>query len=375
MELKRPLIHIVESAPRFTGSVRSISSVVRALKPRFDFALVGQSEVVRDALDVPWHRFEFPMPRRSEVLSFGPRVMLQAIRFLRLARATRPDIVHVNDLTNVVPIVARWIGATYRLVYHVRLLPTSYIGPIYGPLSRLVLANADRVVCVSQAVVDALPHSGRVSLVPNGLPVAVIPDGIVVDALDRLVEPTRDIDFVNVLYLGHFHPGKGHEHAVRAFALAFSRAPNLRLSFVGSEDVDPAYARSVRTLAEELHLQGAVSFLGPVKDPSSAIRAADIVLNLSESESFSMVVLESMMSGRAIIASRCGGPNELLSAPGSGLLVENRDVHGAADALVHFATDALARRAAGEKARAIAIERYDVQRTAQLLANVYDSLR
>jgi len=139
---------------------------------------MGGSDEVRDAIGVPWTHFEFAMPRKAELLTFGPRVLLQARRFAKEARLLGIDLVHVNDMTNIVPLVARWLGGRYRLVYHLRLLPTSYIRSIYLPLSRLVLAGADEVVCVSQAVVNALPPSRRIELVPNGVAVKVVPDGI-----------------------------------------------------------------------------------------------------------------------------------------------------------------------------------------------------
>lgn len=369
MVAAKPLVLLAETAPRTTGSVRSLASAVGELKGSFEFVLAGPSRDVANTIGVPWERFDFVTPRRRELLSFGPRVLAEGIAFGRLVRRLGAQLVHVNDFMNLVPIAARWMGSRYPLVYHVRLLPTSYLGPIFRPLSRVVVDNADRIVCVSRAVQDALPVSSRVALVPNGLPVRVINDGVRVPASST--DDARARDGLEIVYVGHFHPGKGHDLAVEAFARARARVPTMRLRFVGDEAVDRAFSQRVRERVAALDQQDAIFFQGPVPSTEPYVRAADVVLNLSESESFSMVVLEAMMLGRAVVASRCGGPEELLSEPGSGVLVDNRDVDAAARELVTLATDPEARRVMGREARRVATSRFDVQRTARLLEEVY----
>lgn len=369
----KPRVLLVEAAPRVTGSVRSIASAVAALRNEFEFSLVGQSSEVAKAMGVPWRRFEFAMPRRAEFLRFGPNVLTQALRFRAFTAEVRPHVVHVNDLTNLVPLVARWLGAKYRLLYHVRLLPTSYVGPIFVPFTRLILSNADRVVCVSHAVRRALPGAAHVDIVPNGLPISVIPDGLAVQTLEhRPSRPTSER--IDVLYVGHFHPGKGQDLAVEALRLAVEREPRLHLSFVGSESTAPEFAAAVRNRVVRASLERHVSFLGAVAVTGPLYDQADLVLNLSESESFSMVVLEGMMHGKPVIASRSGGPDELLEVPGTGVLVLNRDVRAAAEALVQLAGQSASRQAMGARAREVAVSRFDVQHTSRQLGAIYAEL-
>ena len=189
MASAKPRVLLCETAPRVTGSVRSLAGAVQELRSEFDFVLAAPAKEVADVVGVPWERFDFATPKKREALGYGPRVAAQGLAFGRLVRRVGAQLVHVNDLSNLVPIAARWMGSRFPLSYHVRLLPTSYLGPIYRPLAWLVLKNADRIICVSRAVLDAFPASSRVALVHNGLPLRVVHDGVPVPP--ELAEPRR----------------------------------------------------------------------------------------------------------------------------------------------------------------------------------------
>lgn len=61
-------------------------------------------------------------------------------------------------------------------------------------------------------------------------------------------------------------------------------------------------------------------------NPFPLIRMADWIVVPSYVEGFSMVVLESLALGKAILATDCGGPKEILGDGAYGLLVQNNEV-------------------------------------------------
>src|SRR5688572_29023724 len=63
---------------------------------------------------------------------------------------------------------------------------------------------------------------------------------------------------------------------------------------------------------------------------------AAFVLNFSESESFSMTVLEAMYYGRPVVATRSGGPSEIIDQNESGILVDLKDVTAMANAIEYL---------------------------------------
>jgi len=82
-----------------------------------------------------------------------------------------------------------------------------------------------------------------------------------------------------------------------------------------------------------------VNFDGIAYDVEKEIKEADVVLNFSESESFSFTCLEALYYGTPLIASNCGGPSELFEDGKSGCLVPNRDIVAMAKAIIDFASD------------------------------------
>ena len=72
-------------------------------------------------------------------------------------------------------------------------------------------------------------------------------------------------------------------------------------------------------------------------------RAADILVVPSWYEPFGMVVLEGMIHGLAVAASRVGGPGEIIRDGETGLLFPPRDARALAQAILELATDSVLR--------------------------------
>jgi glycosyltransferase involved in cell wall biosynthesis len=96
-------------------------------------------------------------------------------------------------------------------------------------------------------------------------------------------------------------------------------------------------------------------------DVERDIKSADIVLNFSESESFSHTCLEACAFGRPIIATRCGGPEEIVDDGVSGILVPVRDTDAMVAALSSLGNDAAKRVSMGQSGRQIVRQRFSTE--------------
>jgi len=223
-------------------------------------------------------------------------------------------------------ILLKILNRKIKVVYHVRLLRNSYIGPLYSSFIRVIKRYADAVVCCSNAV------SNDVGNLPNKIVIydSEFFDEAADDALHVHLQPKR------IVYVGNILPGKGQDWAIKAFALVQEDFPETKLYFIGKYDhngVSTNFKKTVDSLIDELGLEGKVIFEGFKANVDDELRRADIVLNLSESESFSMVCLEALKAGVPLIASDCGGPAELFKHMESGWLVPNKDFVAAAVAI------------------------------------------
>lgn len=166
-------------------------------------------------------------------------------------------------------------------------------------------------------------------------------------------------------------PGKGVDNLIRAVAQAGERAP-LKLLIAGD---GPERARLL-ALTRLLGVESKVDFHGVINDMPGFWRQCDVAAVPSDSfiESFSMVTLEGMTSGKPTVASRNGAIPELVLDGVTGTLVAPGDVGAMARALVTYARQPELRREHGAAARARAIERFHIDDCARAYLDLFDEL-
>lgn len=293
-------------------------------------------------------------------------------RLARRVRELRPDVVHTTslkaDLLGIVPAVV-----TRRpLVWHVH----DRIAPDYlpAPLVRLVRSLARRVpaavVANSRATAATLPVTTAVAY-PGFAPEQEAGSE---DALAARVDVPEPV----VVMVGRISPTKGQLEAVRALRALVDAVPAARLRVVG----EPAfgaedYAALVRAEVTRLGLDDHVDLVGFVPDPRAELDGAAVCVHASPvAEPFGQVVVEAMVRGVPVIATRAGGVEEILvdteeGVSPLGLLVPPGDVGALATAVLDVLQDPAAARERAVRARASVLRRFPVARTARVLTDVW----
>jgi teichuronic acid biosynthesis glycosyltransferase TuaC len=152
---------------------------------------------------------------------------------------------------------------------------------------------------------------------------AILPN--VVD--DTVFSPSpRQRDPHELLYVGAIRKVKRVDVLLQALAKAREALPELRLRVL-SADALRAYAtdrREVRALISSLGLDSVVHIEHGVNPPAVAEamrRCAFVVVSSTRRETFSCVIAEALACGTPVIITRCGGPEEFVSAA-DGVMVE-----------------------------------------------------
>ena len=99
------------------------------------------------------------------------------------------------------------------------------------------------------------------------------------------------------------------------------------------------------------------------------IAAADVVVCSSSFESYGMVNVEAMASGKAVVSTRKGGPSETVADGETGFLVDPGDADGLAKRVILLLHDADLRQRMGEAGRA----RVEQHFSAQTMAQTFDT--
>jgi glycosyltransferase involved in cell wall biosynthesis len=186
--------------------------------------------------------------------------------------------------------------------------------------------QADRAACPSTYLRDAL---GR-----YGLELEVIPNG-----LDIRPYPYRWRSSVgpNLLWLRTFHPFYNPQLALEAFARVRERLAEARLTMAG---IDRGSAAEIKRLADDRGLP--VNFLGQIAkaDIPKVMAEHDIYLNTPHVDNMPVTVIEALLCGLPVVATRVGGIPHILDDGETALLVPDDDPEAMAAAVVRLVSDA-----------------------------------
>ena len=199
-------------------------------------------------------------------------------------------------------------------------------------------ATASRfVVAVShslrRSIVEFTGAQANVIVIPNTVDVGVF-------AVDPKATPPPD----RLLFVGIMRHVKGLDLLLRAFRLLLDRGRHLRLAVVG-ESFYQSYQKDheeLQRLVHELNLNSSVDFLGgmPPELVAKEMRASTMLVLPSRREALPAVLLEALACGLPVVATRCGGPEDIVT-PEVGVLVEPESP----EALTQGIEQVLARRA------------------------------
>ncbi|MBF6176280.1 glycosyltransferase family 4 protein [Nocardia blacklockiae] len=175
-----------------------------------------------------------------------------------------------------------------------------------------------------------------------------------------------------VAVVGRLAPWKGQDLFLRAVAATRVRPARILLiggAFFGEEP----YRAELERLAATSGLP--VTFAGHVEDPESLLAQVDILVHCSVlPEPFGQVVVEGMRSGCAVIATRPGGPAEIVEPETNGLLVTARDATELTAALDRLIENPDLRAKLADAAR-IRARHFDITETARVVAALLASVR
>lgn len=236
--------------------------------------------------------------------------------------------------------------------------------------SRIVTLGASRLVSVSGPLRDKLalhlpaPRDCW-AVIPNGVDTAVITPGGTCGLRKRLsVSP----ETLLVGALGNIRKPKAYDVFLRTAALLAARPDRYR--FVIGGDGSGTLMEELLALRNKLGLDKIVHFAGMQSDIRGYLGELDIFLSTSSTEGFSIACVEAMACGLPVVATRSGGPEEILIDGETGFFADVGDVEGLASAVATLAADPLLRGQLGEAGRARAEKHFSLDS----MLDAYDHL-
>lgn len=243
------------------------------------------------------------------------RNVIARVRTATLLRRIQPDLVVTNTLTiPFAAFAAKAAGIPH--IWYIREFGYEDHGLLFDLGSRRSLNLMDKlsdlILVNSQAVRERFSASFAADKIRLINPAVDVPS--------RPANQECSGNLLRLMLVGDLSPAKRQEDAIRALSSLARNGLAARLCLVG--DSSSKYARSVRTLSEDLGVSHLVDFVRFTDEPYSYFASADVALMCSGCEAFGRVTVEAMKLGKPVIGTNAGGTRELIRDGWNGLLYE-----------------------------------------------------
>jgi L-malate glycosyltransferase len=159
---------------------------------------------------------------------------------------------------------------------------------------------------------------------------------------------------------------------IRSFATLYQRHPNLRLLIAGEGSEEKA----LKELADKLKVSHAIKFTGriPFSEISNYYNMIDVLVNISEYESFGVSVVEAMACSKPVVVTNVGGLKDLVNNDTLGLKVEIRNEEQTVAAIESLILDKAKYSEIAVNSRDHVMKNYDWDKNIEQMIQLYNQL-
>jgi len=182
-----------------------------------------------------------------------------------------------------------------------------------------------------------------------------------------------------ILYVGHLGRRKGLLYLIKALCSIKEQYPKVNLVIAGGI---PEHLRSntstrnLRAFIRRLDLTENVQFLGFVRHRELPVlyTLADVFVLPSIYEPFGKTIIEAMACETPVVATRSGGPEEILIDCENGYLVDPRAPYQLADRIINLLNNPVKARNMGKKGRSHVLQNFTWNRAALKITSCYNKI-
>ena len=244
--------------------------------------------------------------------------------FAKFFAKDKPDMIHVHSFS--AGRYARYFSRRYHIPYVITEHSSAFIrndlSRYNRHLARRAFAGASRVIAVSEGLKGRLaPYYGK--------EITVVPNMVCGAFLDAPMEEPAGGNF-RYISVGYLQQRKGMDLLLRAFAVIRREDPQALLHICGGGEEE----NTLKQLAQNLNISDAVTFHGTVSREQvlASLRQSHAFVLASRLETFGVVAVEALATGRPVIMTRTEAAEGILNDK-NGLLVPVEDVKALTDAM------------------------------------------
>lgn len=301
----------------------AVKNLARFLKAHRSFVEIGQNT------------WEITSP----LLYFSPAIFgYQIGRMFKVTEANflkaRGEAGHIDLIHAHVCFPAGYLAMMLARKYRIPYLITENMGPFpfknfleKGKLSRLIsdpIKRSNLTIAASTALQKKMEKFGfkKIRTLPN----------YVDEEYFYPLKPRYNQNFI-FFTLGDISESKGIGELILAAKKVIDKNPKVIFRIGGSGKDLKKYQK----LSEELGVASNIRWLGPLSRPLARryFQTSDAFVLASHYENFGMVYAEALACGKPVIATRCGGPEDMIKKE-NGLLVPVGNIEKLSEAMLNL---------------------------------------
>lgn len=274
---------------------------------------------------------------RNRIMRFANEFWA-ALRLFLIFLKDKPAVVHLYQNQTKMAILVSKLCRVKRIIYTETATIGDWLTPLQLFIMKLFWKFCDVVIVLSSAMKNhmlalSLIESSKIHVVPT-----MFPFSSVKSTIEGHIDDNPLITRVGIA--GGLTPWKGHLFFLEAAKLINRKFDNVKFIIAGD-----GYSRGeLKKMTRELDLEKNVRFIGAFDNIADIMNQIDIFVLSSLTEGMPLVLIEAMAYGKAVVATKVGGVNELIRDGETGFLVPPGDSGALAEAIGKLITDQQKRR-------------------------------
>lgn len=198
---------------------------------------------------------------------------------------------------------------------------------------KLLLRNVTRIITLTNSGKNSYIKMGvdrnKINIIPNSAKISNLSDNILPDVIQKYGLSDKTV----IIFIGFLDTIKNPGLLIKAMPHIIKKIPNAFLLLIGP---DMGIRKEIELLINSNNLHKNCQLLGSVYGPEkdAFLECSKLLVLPSNREGFPLVLLEAMMHGKPVVATKTIGAMEIVKNGETGFLVEINDIHGMAEAVI-----------------------------------------
>jgi len=389
----------IDGSIGFGGAVKSLSLTLRGLTKINKFILTSQKKEIIDK----WYK-DFKVYQFRRIINYRNQqrltvwlehkcsiafmqifilktvaladlllTLLYITRIILISKFHKIDIIHLNNYFLLEGIIAAKILKIPCLV-HLRC----FFEHKYDILSKSI-KHVSHVIGVSNAVSTSIPSDQipayKVTTIYDPVDIGLFETAASKRDSVRKKLNLKDND-IAVGIFGRIVSWKGQLEFVHAALKAINLNDNLKAFIIGDiSDGTSEYLCQIQSVINRSPVKDHFTLTGYQEDIEAYYCAMDIIVHASTApEPFGMVVIEGMTAKKPVIATKAGGPLEVIDHETNGIFVEPGSVEEMSLKILDLVNNPSKRRQIGLNGFEMVQKRFSIETVASQVDNLYQKL-